>query len=404
MKSTKSAKTLIFFLDALRPDNIGQGTPFMQEIKKKHTFLPLISLLGYSSGIHPTIWTGTWQEQHGKFLVYEYNPKASKFKWFRHFSIVPAKLRSFIFAGFKVPYYYAPWFRKYLPKFYHDRFLQLPPTIEPALAPYFAVDTARFKGHSMLDDIEKKHQIRFMSDHKNPPIFPDACPVDDWELSDKDIDFFFTYDTDGFGHSYGPKSKEMARLLAKIDKSMARLYREAGKKYDKVNLFVFSDHGMCEVKKFCDVQKHLAKLKYKCPEDYLVFFDATMVRFWTKNSAVKKALIGVVKKIPELTYIDKRLKDKYHINFKNRRFGDIMCTVAPETRIFPDYFAPVKAAIKGLHGYDPWFKHSKGIFLSNCIETAEKEIRVIDVLPTIMSVLSVKPPKGIHGKSINRKH
>ena len=396
-------KTLIFLLDAVRPRAIGKKTtPFMYELKNKKTYMPLLSLLGYSSGIHPSIWTATWQEKHGKFLVYEYNPKNSKFKWFKMFRFMPSKLRQYLFACFKIPYYYMPGFRKYFPKWYFERFLELPSTIHPDLAGYFATDKSEFKGHNLLGDIEKRYSMKYIGDHLNG-FFNNEAPVEDWELSSKDIDFFFTYDTDGFGHSFGAGSKQMKELLRKIDTSIARLYNEALSKYDKVNLFIFSDHGMCDVKYFCDVQKYLDKFKYKCPKDFLAFFDASMVRFWTDNKEVKNELTKLMKKIPEITIIDDDLKEKYHVDFKNRRFGDILCTVKPETRIFPDYFAPVKAAIKGLHGYEPEFKDSLGIFITNAYIGKHMEIRIVDILPTIMGVLGINVPKNIDGKDIAKK-
>ncbi len=392
-------KTLIFFLDAVRPDYIGRNTPFMNSLKKSGSFLKLDTLLGYSSGIWPSIWTSTYQDQHNKFLVYQYDPAGSKFKWFSWFKFMPAKLRQYFFAGLKVPYYFMPKIRKYLPKIYHERLLDLPPTINPTLAKYFSVDKSSYSGYNLMKDIEKKYSIDYTGDHINLPTFKKAAPVEEWKLSNNDIDFFFTYDTDGFGHTYGPKSKEIKDLMNRIDKSIKRLYREADKKYDDVNLFIFSDHGMCEVNKFLDVQQELIKLPYKMPEDYLAFFDASMVRFWVKDKKVRKEIIKLIKSVPELTYLSESLRDKYGLNFKDRRFGDLMCIVEPETRIFPDYFAPVKSAIKGLHGYDPNFEHSKGVWLSNH-KSKRKKMHIIDIIPSIADKLKVKLSKKVQGKTI----
>lgn len=393
-------KTLLFFFDALRPDYITKhNTPFLYWLKETHTYVPLKSLLGYSMGIHPSIWTGTWQESHGKFLVYQYAPEETNFGWYPYFSWMPMKLRSWLIAGLKIPYYFLPAFRKYLPQWYRENILELPPTIDPKLAPNFALDHTPFKGHNLLDDIEKQYTIRYLADHKNG-FFEEQAPLEEWQLSEADIDFFFTYDTDAVGHNPGPRSDAMKRLLRRVDAAASRLYQEAKQRYGDVNVFVWSDHGMCEVKYFCDVQKYLDELPYTMPEDYIAFFDASMVRFWTDKPQVKKDLIKCMKQIPEITYLDGKKRKQYHVDFEDRRFGDILCTVAPETRIYPDYFAPVKAGIKGLHGYDPDFEHSKGIFLSNCMTTKKKEIRIVDILPTVMEVLGLPAPKKIPGKSI----
>ena len=119
-------KILIFFLDAVRPDYITKkNTPFMYFLKQKETYLPVKTLLGYSLGIYPSIWTSTWQEQHGKFVVYVYDPEKSKFKWFKVFRYLPNKIRHYLFASLKIPYYHLPWFRRFLPKWYKEYLLDL---------------------------------------------------------------------------------------------------------------------------------------------------------------------------------------------------------------------------------------------------------------------------------------
>jgi predicted AlkP superfamily pyrophosphatase or phosphodiesterase len=66
-------KTLIFFVDAVRKDYITkENSPFLYDFMKNKTYMDCISQLGYSSGIHPSIFKGKDQENHNHFLVYSY--------------------------------------------------------------------------------------------------------------------------------------------------------------------------------------------------------------------------------------------------------------------------------------------------------------------------------------------
>jgi hypothetical protein len=127
-----------------------------------------------------------------------------------------------------------------------------------------------------------------------------------------------------------------------------------------------------------------------------------MVRFWVKNKKTQKILIQNLSKIPHLNYLDEKLKKKYHVRFKTRKWGDLMFLADPGYRIFPDYFAPVKFNTKGMHGYWPEYEESKGIFITNTFKTKKKEINVVDLMPTMLTAINKKKliPKNIDGKSI----
>jgi len=394
-------KTLIFFIDAVRPDYINKkDTPFLFKLKKEKTYLDMISQLGYSSGIHPSIWKSMYQEKHEHFLVYSRSKKKSDFAWMKMLKFIPGKIRKIFIASLKAPFYWSKN-KNMFPKWYIKKILPIPASMDPNQAKYFETNKKVYEPDFF--NILKKNKISYSSQPDgNHKIYGKGVPIPKWHLTNKDIDYYFSYETDPIGHYYGPISKEMKNRMNLIDKQIKKLYQKALKEHSKLNLFVFSDHGMVEIKGTVDIQKIMKKSKLKLIKDYIVFYDSTMVRFWVKNKKIENEIIDILSKTNNLTHLDKKLKTKYKIRFKTRKWGDLMFIVDPGYRIFPDYFAPIKFNTKGMHGYWPEHQDSKGIFITNAFKTNKKKINIIDLMPTMFKAIGLKKliPKKIDGKSI----
>ena len=378
-------KTLIFLIDAVRPDYINEkDTPFLNEIE----VYPVKSLLGYSCGIHPSIWTGTYQQDHGAFLIFYYDPENSPFKWTKSLKFIPNFIRKYFIAGLKFPYYAFPEFRPILPKFI-KKILPLPPAVPLDIAPYFSTGGIEPKGKDFFQ-ILAENEISYsrQGDYVNRYV-DEVKKLEDLKITKKKIDYYYLYWADHYGHWKGPNSKPVRDYLRKVDQKIKELYREAKEKSKQVDLFVFSDHGMCKIKEYNNVQKYLKNSKFKIKKDYLPFYDSTLARFWILNEKIREEFIKFVRQIPKLTYLDERLLKKYGINFKNKKtYGEVICLSDPEVRIYPDYFAPLHGGVKGLHGFDPEFPDSKGIFISNCV-SLKKEIKIVDILPILLKQLGL---------------
>ncbi|BDU51133.1 alkaline phosphatase family protein [Haliovirga abyssi] len=398
-------KTLIIMIDAVRPDYISKEyTPFLYELKEKNTFLKLHTLLGYSSGIHPSIYTGCYQDKTGKFVVFYKDEENSIFKWTKFLKLIPTDfLRKYAIAFMKVPYYYTPKkYKKFLPKFFRETVIKVPPSIPLDILPYFNMGNKGNKLKTLYDYLDENSvSYESYATTKNT-YFENVTSLEELKISDKTVDSFYIYEPDGYGHKYGANSKEIKELMSKIDKKVKSLYKEALEKFKDVNLFIFSDHGMYNVEKFVDIQTPLKKAGLEQPRDFIAFFDTTFARFWTKDNGVKDKIIEVLNNTEGVRYLNDTLLDKYKINFKEKeKFGEIIGVVEGGIRQFPDYFSPVRSTIKGLHGTFPEYEGSYGIFFSNCINTSEKEIKVVDILPTIMKISNLKyDEKFVDGDSI----
>ena len=232
------------------------------------------------------------------------------------------------------------------------------------------------------------------------PLVPEASQMN---LTDNEVDIFFWSFADSYGHTRGPFSAKVKQYIKNYDKRAGELYTQALKKHKKVNLFAFSDHGMCEVKNFVDLRPVFKSLEFKQPKDFVAFFDATMMRLWYHKKGIREKIVEAFKKVPELTYLDDELRERYHVRFKDRKWGDDIFLVETGTRIFPDFFAPIRSGIVGTHGYAPDKSLcSYGFFLSNAFRTKEKEMDVANILPSILKALGLESeiPEDIDGKSV----
>lgn len=395
-------KTLIFFIDAVREDYITEEySPFLYNYKKNNTYMDVVSQLWYSSWIHPSIFTWKHQENHGKFLVYSYIDGNWPFKWMKHLEFIPAKIRQYFLAILKAPYYMINFWRKYYPNWYKKGILPIPASITPKVAPYFDMEDFKFE-NEMFQLLEKNWiSISSQPDFYNPNYW-EGVWLENWKITDNDIDYYFSYEIDPIGHYNGPNSIQVKEKMREIDNQISKLIKIAEEKYENLNIFIFSDHGMVEIIDNVDVKSTLDNSDLKLVDDYKVFYDSTMARFWVKNEEVKNKIIQLLSKVENLTYIDESLKQKYNINFPDSKWWELVFLAEPGYRIFPDYFAPVRFNTRWMHWYWPEFKEGKWIFMTNCFSTSDKDIHVIDFMPTMLKSMNLENliPKNIDWKSI----
>ena len=251
-------KTLVFFLDALMDKQITKECmPFLYDFKNKNTNLSMIPDIGYSMGAHATIWSGLNQDKHGKFLIFYYSPERSTLKWGKWLKLIPNKfLRAVFIASLKLPYYKIQRLQRNCPKWY-KRIIDYPPNLPPEICDKIAIKAVTPTHPNTLFTILNKEKISWHSQTDfNAAYLTKSLPkkIEKFELSDKDVDFFYFYYADGFGHTDGPLGKKTLDYLKQCDEVISRLIKKSG---DDVQIFLFSDHGMCEIKNFINIKKKI---------------------------------------------------------------------------------------------------------------------------------------------------
>ena len=73
-------KVICVFVDALRPDFIGNETPFSQQFLNEHSHIKIDTILGYSNVIDATIFMGAYPDVHAYRMKYCYDSLNSPFK------------------------------------------------------------------------------------------------------------------------------------------------------------------------------------------------------------------------------------------------------------------------------------------------------------------------------------
>lgn len=401
-KDSLSNKTIIFLLDAIREDYL-LHMPFVSSLKRKHTYLTMIPSIGYSAGAHPSIWSGLHQNRHEQFLIFYFDPADNQFKKISSIlRFIPKKIQPYILSALKLPYYRFSNIRRNPPQWYKSSIIDYPPGMPPEVARFIATKPKPPQHKETIFSILDRAGISWMTQTDMDNFyFRKTLPVDCTAFirTDASVDFYYFYFADGLGHEKGPKSPEIIEYLKKTDACIKRLLKPDDA------FMIFSDHGMVEIDDFINVQSYIKKLDLKIGRDYIAFYDATMVRFWAFNNRARMMLEESLADIPKTTLFTERLLKKYHLDFKGRKWFDILLLMEPGVRPFPDYFVPLQKAIKGYHGYWPEFRDSKGIFLSNMFTSKRQEMNLVDVLPTLLTAMGMKNaiPADIDGVSVMKR-
>jgi len=391
---------LLIFLDGFRYDYLSSGsTPFLYDMARKGFYAKLETLLGFSAGIHASIWSGTKPRTHGKWTKYFYEPYTPRSYLCHLFNFLPLKT---IKSGIKVMY-----------QSYLGRDPSLLPGLPPCLSSLFREESwladthenyvRHFENNSLrvstLFDILRKncipysfHFYRINQAREKQILLGSAL----YEGNVCHVSLIYIDSIDKVGHIHGPHSAKVGEELKKLDTTLSKLVEKLSFE-DDLHITLFSDHGMTQVQRFANIQGLLKNPDLTLGKDYIAFHDATLSRFWFRSNSAKEKLISTLSAVS----FGKILKDQdlktYGIDFnKNdkRKFGELIFLVDPGVYIFPNYLHCTYALYhKASHGYDPKHESSYGAFLycgplNDRFKDIEK-ISILDILPTILDILDI---------------
>ena len=396
--------SLIVMLDGFRYDYLNR-TSFLREIGRKGFCTRLETLLGYSSGIHASIWTGATQQTIGMWTKYKYGNDSSPSLFKKLFYALP--------SGFA---------RTIVVKAYQSRIRR-----DPNLMPGIPAKVANmFEPEGWLDDSMENYVKHFENTLSVPTLFDvfknngiryfylniDKTQTAEMQSSATRIHaknlttFLMISSLDHLGHRVGPFSPRIDEELKRVDHLLKNIVCNG----DFEHVFIFSDHGMTQINKLVNVQKTLKKSGLVLARDYIAFHDATMSRFWINDENVKSRITIALNQNASGRILSDRDLKKYTIEFKGnhrRKFGDLVFLANPGVNIFPNYFhCFFSSLIQGLHGYDPKHPSSYGIFIYNgpFKDRLRNDVTmsVIDIFPTILNILHIPVPPSVEGSSAFR--
>ncbi|MDH5644409.1 MAG: alkaline phosphatase family protein, partial [Candidatus Heimdallarchaeota archaeon] len=164
--------------------------------------------------------------------------------------------------------------------------------------------------------------------------------------------FLFIGDLDRIGHIYGPDSDERKDVLRKVDKGIQDIVVHLNKNYNDMDILIFGDHGMAEVKGYVDLQSIIVGSGLK--ETISAYFlDSTFARFWVEGEREKKYLINKLNTINNGHILNDEDIDKYQIRYPHNYFGDLIFALDNHYIIHPSFYIAEGYPPKGMHGYLP---------------------------------------------------
>jgi len=356
----KDSISIFVFIDA-----------FGWEIYQRYGFLKnllpyakkLETTFGFSSAADPSILTGRYPDEHTHWSSFVYDPYNSPFKPLRLLSYLPPALvnnwtvRHNLSKVIKKLYRYTGYFEMYLVPF--------------AYLPYF--DYLEKKDYYVPGGIMQTDTIFDWCVKKEIPYF-----CSNWRHNEEDIvkenlqaistgkpEFCFVYlpKLDAVMHEFGPESWQTAMKLEWLETQVQKIYSYAQRIYHKVNLSVFSDHGMAPVSRAVDIQALVEKTNLKYGVDYLAFYDSTMVRFWFLTQDSRNIMEQILNSIPEGRILPEEELKQMHVHFPHNKFGEMFFLMQEGILINPSFMG--NKVIKGMHGYHPRDAHSSAVLLSN---------------------------------------
>jgi len=251
-----------------------------------------------------------------------------------------------------------------------------------------------------------RHPTYFEKYDHNRPHKTSVDGVINWlQLPQKIRPHFITlyfHDTDDFGHTYGPNSKEISVAITSLDSVIGYLYQQIsliGMK-DSINVILVSDHGMTEIssKKIINVETILKGKKYKSEAN-----GPFMLIKPEKNKINTVFNILRLKANHYKVYKKKNMPKYYHYSENAFIYPIILVADLGWSLENNKLIAALKKTnYKGNHGYDNHQLDMHGVFIANGPNFKNDyktgTILNIDIYPLLCKIFNITPAGNIDGE------
>ena len=221
----------------------------------------------------------------------------------------------------------------------------------------------------------------------------------------------YFHEPDATGHDTGPRSKETALMVSKMDSLFGVLIKKLASTpvASNLNIIAVSDHGMAEISSKrtikLDDYTDLSNIKQEGDGPYALLYGDN--KFDLKQSVQDLNKIDHIK-----AYLKKDIPDRFH--FKNHyRIKDVLVLAEEGWYIQNQAISSKSKAGQyipkgGTHGYDNTLKSMQALFIARG-PAFLPNIKVppfenINIYPLICEILNITPHPNIDGKLKNIKH
>lgn len=395
-------------------------TPYLFNLARRGSFGRLETLLAFI-GVNVTPFSGVYPEIHDKWTQFYYDPSHSPFKWISTLAPVLSlfempPIRPMLRLGLSG----VTWAQRYFKgKRRPEKIYEIP----LKLLKYFniAMEDVVCQANSLgpiptVFDVLRHTGVSFFF-FDWPLICTDrGIKLDFGRYSDRGVckvitrylkkDFglyyFHLWDLDKVIHTYGPRSKQVMDKVRENDDNVREIIGTLQQRYSQVNVVIFSDHGMVEVNKSVDVVEKMQESRLS-EDDYLVFLDSTLARFWFKHQRARKEAEETLTSLKGGHILTRQEIKEFRINFPHSKYGELLFLVDPGYLIIPNYFQRT-AGVKAMHGYTPFHPDLYGILIASSPNRRQRthfdHAKLIDVAPTLLDVMGLPSPPSFEGTSL----
>jgi hypothetical protein len=321
----------------------------------------LATVLGFSSGALPTLFTGRLPEEHGRFLMYRRANGSTPFSGFGATGLLPGRVQKSwrltrtltrlvkargvhgYFNLYDVP-------RRLLPEF------DLPERRDPFAA-------KGLPGGALWDTLDRRNLPWRGWNWRTPETENLAALEQRVREGDEAFLFCYTADLDHQQHVEGPSGAGVAACMTRYHEAIARIERAARERGQTVWIYLLSDHGMVAVTRCVDVMGELARLPLAWPRDYLPFFDSTFARFWWRAPEARERVRAALAATGWGRWLDDDRLAREGARFPGREYGDDLFLLDPGVLMVPSFMGDRPLA--AMHGYDPAHPDMTALLWSN---------------------------------------
>lgn len=367
MPATEPELRLYCFIDALG-----------WELAQQHRFLesllphrgPLGTLLGYSSTCDPTILTGCWPREHGHFSFFYYDPQGSPLAWLRHLKWLPRSLtsrgrvRHWIsrLAGRALGY--TGYFQLYNVPFPFLQFLNYSEKRD------IYQPGGINGGQSTFLDLWRQRGVRFhLSDWRRSEAENLRALAADIEgPTPPSRAYLYLAAMDAVLHRDGCSASSVAAKLKSYEQQLHQLVEVAGRRYQNVRLYLFSDHGMRDVSRCLDLRTPLERLPLVYGRDYVAVLDSTLARFWFLHDRARSLILDWLSQQQHGQILSDAQLAAWGCDFPGQKYGQTWFLADPGVLLCPGHLG--ERPLAAMHGYHPDDPPGVGFFGTNQQVTA----------------------------------
>lgn len=353
---------LFVLIDAMGWELVARR-PFLHEYLTHQQ--PVRTMLGFSSGIIPSILTGRTPAETGMWNLVFYNPQGSPFRRLRPVAPLLRALDNRI--GRRL---LTELGRRVLGMGANFDVSVLPQTL-----PWFDWAESRniysrggVPGQDNIFDLLAAHQVP----HR---IYSYKGHLSDAEIlsrAARDVEqgsetFFFLYlcELDMFLHMHRHEPEKIAAKLDWYEQELSKVFAAACRRDTAADFHIFSDHGMTPVTRHCDLVAEVEGCGFRQPSDYLAVYDSTMARFWFFTDAARRQIAAHLVELDYARLLGEEELRGLGVFFPDHRYGELVVLLEPGCIVAEGGFNGSGWRPQGMHGYHPDDPYAAAVYLSS---------------------------------------